>query len=171
MHRDGKLEEVLREARRFSLDILVISEARWNGFGEETVGDGYSLLYSGKPNEEDKHEYGVALLLNKSAKQCLLNWKPINERILTARFKTRARNVSIIQCYAPTEDTECEKKDHFYLQLDETLREIKRKDIVVLMGDLNAKVESQNSSLLVEMIMGKHGVGTMNDNGERFIET
>ncbi|KAG7307745.1 hypothetical protein JYU34_006321 [Plutella xylostella] len=169
MYRDGKLEEVLREARRYSLDILGISEARWNGFGEENVGDGYTLLYSGKPNEEDKHEYGVALLLNKSAKQCLLNWKPINERILTARFKTRARNVSIIQCYAPTEDTECEKKDHFYLQLDEILREIKRKDIVVLMGDLNAKVGSQNSSL--EMIMGKHGVGTMNDNGERFIET
>ena len=40
------------------------------------------------------------------------------------------------------------------------------KDVNIVMGDLNAKVGCCNSSL--EHIMGKHGVGEINENGERF---
>jgi hypothetical protein len=39
-----------------------------------------------------------------------MEWKPVSERILTAGFKTHIRNMTLIQCYAPTEATEKNKK-------------------------------------------------------------
>ncbi|XP_078617289.1 uncharacterized protein LOC144885281 [Branchiostoma floridae x Branchiostoma japonicum] len=44
----------------------------------------------------------------------------------------------------------------------------KKRDITILMGDMNAKVGSANSGN--EGVMGKHGVGTMNHNGELFVD-
>ena len=43
-----------------------------------------------------------------------------------------------------------------------------KNDITILMGDLNAKVGSDNTGY--ERMMGKHGLGMQNDNGERLCE-
>jgi hypothetical protein len=39
---------------------------------------------------------------------------PISEIIVTAGFKTHIQNVTLIQCYAPTEATEKNKKEYYY---------------------------------------------------------
>jgi len=49
-----------------------------------------------------------------------MEWTPISERITLARFKTKIRNVTIIQCYAPTETTDKDMREKFYQQLHET---------------------------------------------------
>lgn len=41
-----------------------------------------------------------------------------------------------------------------------------RKDIIMLMGDMNAKIGKDNKGY--ESIMGLHGLVTINENGERF---
>jgi exonuclease III len=68
---------------------------------------------------------------------CFLEWKPITESIITARFQGHAHNITIIQCYAPTEAAEIETKQSFYAQLQEVYNKIKKKDIAIVMGDLN----------------------------------
>ena len=45
---------------------------------------------------------------------------------------------------------------------------IPKRDLKILMGDLNAKVGSYNTDK--ELIMGRHGVGEENENGELFSE-
>ena len=40
------------------------------------------------------------------------------------------------------------------------------KDMTILIGDFNAKIGSDNTGY--EGIMGTHGLGQMNENGERF---
>ena len=42
------------------------------------------------------------------------------------------------------------------------------KDITILMGDFNAKIGMDNTGY--EDIMGTHGLGQMNENGERFAD-
>jgi exonuclease III len=59
--------------------------------------------------------------MNKDARRSLMKWLPISERIILACFKTKIRNLTVIQCYAPTEMTEKEKKEEFYQQLSETI--------------------------------------------------
>nr|KAG5691332.1 hypothetical protein BaRGS_014031 [Batillaria attramentaria] len=49
--------------------------------------------------------------LNK-AQRALIGWEPVNSRIITAKFITKKKDIklNIIQCYAPTNDAEEEKK-------------------------------------------------------------
>lgn len=127
----SKLHQVIQEMKTYKIEILGLSETRWNTFGETTV-DGVTFLFSGRPNENDNRQEGVGFLLSKSAKNSLLEWRPISERIILARFKTKVRNVSIIQCYAPTEVDDYENKEAFYSKLSETMRLIKKQDIILV---------------------------------------
>jgi hypothetical protein len=73
----------------------------------------------------------------------------------------------MIQCYAPTAAAEEAEKQHFYMQLNEILRKQNKRDIIILGGDLNAKVDQENEGL--EHIMGRHGLGERNENGQLFV--
>ena len=74
----------------------------------------------------------------------------------------------IVQCYAPTELTEKDKEEEFYQQLREILATVKKRDVIIAMGDMNAKVGSNNEGL--EHVIGRHGIGNMNEIGEKFSE-
>lgn len=165
---DSRLAQVEAEMLQYKLQILGLSEVRRNGFGELRTSRGLTLLYSGKEDENDTREHGVGFLLSDVARRGLLDWKPISDRIITARFYTRARKVSIVQCYAPTNNAAEELKDNFYSALNSTLKNIRKQDIVIVMGDLNAKVGTDNAGC--ERHMGKNGLGVRNENGERFLE-
>ena len=55
-------------------------------------------------------------------------WELVNSRIIAAKFTTKKKDIrlNIIQCYAPTNDVEKEKKDDFYQQLQAVLEEEQR---------------------------------------------
>ena len=67
-----------------------------------------------------------------------------------------------------TEQAITEEKDAFYETLENTLCNVKRSEITMVMGDLNAKVGADNKNF--EHTMERPGLGTMNENGERFAE-
>ena len=108
------------------------------------------------------------MILSKNARRSLVEWNPQSDRILLARFRTPARNICIVQCYAPTEVADMERKENFYEEFNRTLMKIHRGGTIMLMGDFNAKVGDKNEGC--ERIMGKHGMGTKNINGELFLE-
>lgn len=103
--------------------------------------EGIIFLYSGCKEEEYKDE--VDLLLSRAAKRSLTEQRSVSNRLIIARYKTKIRNVSIIQCYASIKTSEPEKKKEFYRLLRETSGKISKKDILIIMGDLNAKVAVQ----------------------------
>ncbi len=76
--------------------------------------------------------------------------------------------MTIIQCYAPTNDNDEDVKDKFYEQLQAVLEETPRHDMKVVMGDMNANIGNDNKKY--ERAMGREGCGTMNENVERLIE-
>nr|KAG5704048.1 hypothetical protein BaRGS_017552 [Batillaria attramentaria] len=98
----------------------------------------------------------------------MLDRSKVSPRILSARFNSKGRKVTILQCYAPTNVADEEEKENFYEQLQAILDKAPRRDLKILMGDLNAKVGTDNTDR--ELIMGKHGTGTQNENGELFTE-
>nr|KAG5711975.1 hypothetical protein BaRGS_026416 [Batillaria attramentaria] len=86
------------------------------------------------------------------------------ERIITARFESRFQKVSLVMCYAPTNTAEEEDKDNFYAQLQSVVDRTPRRDMLILMRDMNAKDGPDNTDR--EREMGRHGLGEMNENGE-----
>ncbi|CAH8431477.1 unnamed protein product [Heterobilharzia americana] len=107
-------------------------------------------------------------MMSSRASKALMQWEPISSRIMTARFNSKGRKVTIIQCYAPTNNAEQEKKEDFYRQLQSTLDKTSVGDIKILMGDMNAKLGGDNTGR--ELTMGREALGEMNENGELFAE-
>ncbi|CAC5415646.1 unnamed protein product [Mytilus coruscus] len=64
------------------------------------------------------HQAGVGMMLSSRAKKALIEWKPITERLMYARFHTSTIKISIITVYAPTNDATDETKESFIEQLD-----------------------------------------------------
>jgi len=140
----------------YKLAVMGVSEVRWNGSGRTETTNGNVFVYSGMPNVDDDHIRGVGILVNKNIRGAFLEWNPVSERIIRTRIQTKLRKMSIVQCYAPTENAELDEKEDFYTLLDKILLGIKRSDIIVMMEDFNAQVGNNNQD--IEHIMGRHGM-------------
>ena len=163
-----RMLQLENEFLRYNLDILGVSEARWLSSG--TVKTPFSntvFLYSGKDDAADKPA-SVGFLMTPRAHSCLISWEPISERLITARCRSKVRNITLIQCYGPTEKSSVNAKDDFYNLLAATYNKAPHGDTIV-MGDLNAKVGADRTTL--EHVLGNQDIGLCNDNGERFVHT
>ena len=98
----------------------------------------------------------------------MLGSKPFSDRLLSARFHSKYAKLTVIVCYAPTEDKEEEEKDSFYEELQKAVEETPAHDVLLILGNLNAKVGTNNEGK--EATMGRHGWGVMNNNGSRLID-
>ena len=163
LYQTGKLAQVLREFQNYRLDILGVCEARWTGRGQRTLISGHTILYSGR--SDDQHTEGVALIMSRKMEKTLIEWKPAGSRLLKASFNSKYTNLTVIVCYAPTEDAEEADKDAFYDQLQAVTDEVPTHNLLMVLGDLNARPGSNNTGR--DRVMGKYGIGTINDNGER----
>ena len=103
MSEPSKLAQVIKEMDGYKINILGLSEVRWTSSGEFTS-ENKTILFSGR--QDNIHREGVAFILDRASKNALVEWVPVNERLITARFMTPHAKVSIIQCYAPTNDHE-----------------------------------------------------------------
>ncbi|XP_032239018.2 craniofacial development protein 2-like [Nematostella vectensis] len=146
---------------RYNLDILGISECRWTGSGRQRTSDGSVILYSGN---DTTHTNGVALIVAKKYVNTLLEWEPISDRLLRARFDSKHCKLTIIQCYAPKNEADDEAKDDWYDHLTQVISRVPRHDMLLVIGDLNAKVGTDNTNY--ERAMGVYGCSTMNNNSE-----
>ena len=124
------------------------------------------MLHSGR--DDDQHQEGVDVILRKGMEKCLMEWKPINSRLMKIRMKGKHIDITVIQSHAPTNDNEEESKDAFYNQLQDELESTPRHEMKIMMGDLNAKVRSDNTNHV--RAKGKEGCDSMNNNGERLLE-
>lgn len=74
------------------------------------------MLYSGKDNANDIHEMGVGFVLTRAVTASLMEWEPVSAWIVTARFDSRWRNVSVVQCYAHIDTADHEAKEVFVIK-------------------------------------------------------
>ena len=66
---------------------------------------------------DNHHSRGVALITTKEVHKSFLEWKPVSERLLKARYNSAFAKLTTIVCYAPTDDPKEEEKVAFYEQL------------------------------------------------------
>ena len=138
LYETGKSAQVCQEMHRYNLKLLGLCETRWTGTGRTRLASRDTIIYSGQ-EEGQPYTHGVALLMTPEATRALLSWEPVSPRILTARFNSKGRRVTIIQCYAPTNMADIEDKVHFYEQTQSVINKVPARDMKILIGDLNAK--------------------------------
>ena len=84
MYSVGKTAQITREMARYGIGKLGIRECRWSGSGRIKTQTGETIVYSGR--DDGVHQSGVAIIMSKEVAQCLVNWRPINDRIIKARL-------------------------------------------------------------------------------------
>ena len=88
----------------------------------------------------------------------------INDRLMKLCIPlSRIRYLTIISAYALTLTSPDDAKEQFYEQFDQDIRSTPLSDKLVILGDFNARVKRDYSNW--EGVLGRHGVGKINDNG------
>ena len=168
MYSVGNTAKVVKEMQRYNLDILGISKCRWCGSGRLKGQTGEIILYSGR--DDNTHQSGVALVMTKQAAGCLESWMPVSDRIMIVRSATRFIKTTVVQVYAPTNEADEETKDSSYdlLQTRFVTDEIPRHDMIMMMGNWNAKIGATQEG--EDGVVGRHGLGDeRSENGVRFV--
>ena len=87
----------------------------------------------------------------------------INERLMKLRIpQSRIRYLTIISAYVRTLTSPDDVKEQFCEQFDQIIRSTPPSYKLVILGDFNARVGRDCSSW--EGVLGRHGVGKINDN-------
>ena len=147
---------------RVNVDILGITELKWTGMGEFNSDD-HCIYYCG---QESLRRNGVAIMVNKRVRNAVLGCNLKNERMISVRFQGKPFNMTVIQAYARTRNTEEAEVERFYEDLQDLLELTPQKDFLFIIGDWNAKVGSQETP----GIAGKFGLGVQNEAGQKLIE-
>ena len=137
----GKLEVVNQEMARVNIDILGISELKWTVMGEFNSDDHY-IYYCG---QESLRRNGVAILVNKRVPNAVLGCNLKNDRMISVRFQGQPFNITVIQVYAPTSNSEEAEVEQFCKDLQDLVELTTKKDVLFIIRDWNAK--SRKSSL------------------------
>ena len=87
--------------------------------------------------------------------------------MISVRFQGKPFNITVIQVYVPTSNTEEAEVEQFYEDLQDLLELTPKKDVLFIVGDWNAKVGSQETP----GVIGKFGLGIRNEAGQRLIES
>ena len=86
--------------------------------------------------------------------------------MISVRLQGKPFNITVIQVYAPSSNTEETEVEWFYEDLQDLLEIIPKKDLLYLIGDWNAKKLHQETP----GVTGKFGLGMQNEAGQRLIE-
>ena len=105
----GKLEVVKQEIARVNVDILGINKLKWTGMGEFNSDDHY-IYYCG---QESVRRNGVAIVVNKRVQNAVLGSNLRNDRMISVHFQGKPFNITLMQVYAPTSNTEEAEVEQF----------------------------------------------------------
>ena len=84
-------------------------------------------------------------MVNKRVQNAVLGCNLKNNRMISVRFQGKPFNITVIQVYAPTSNTEEAEVEWFYEDLKDILELTPKKVVLFIIGDWNAKVGSQET--------------------------
>ena len=103
--------------------------------------DDHYIYYCG---QESLRRNGVVIRVNKRVQNAVLGCNLKNHRMISVCFQDKPFNIIVIQVYALISNSEESEVEWFYEDLQDLLELTpKKKDVLFIIGDWNAKVRSQ----------------------------
>jgi endonuclease/exonuclease/phosphatase family metal-dependent hydrolase len=103
-------------------------------------------------------------MIARKMKESMLEYETMNDRMYKFRMKGRYRNFTIISVHAPMEEKEREKEES-YQCLEATYRKIQKCDLVIMMGDFNAKTGKEEYQ---KKTAGKYAIHDISNGTETY---
>ena len=173
-HGVGLALDVLSAYDRLGCDVIGLQKTRRSGHSAYSQ-VGYLVYCGGEcvgENGGKKGQGGVGLAVRTSITRAARPPEFISDRLLKVtllELRGRAKAVTFVVAYAPTETQNASNKHAFWTSLDRVVEEAPKHEQLFVLMDANARtgrrekgqVGSKNSKIL-----GASGRGTLNDNGE-----
>ena len=86
--------------------------------------------------------------------------------MISTCFQDKPFNITVIQVYAPIINAEEVEGEQFYEDLQDLLELIPKKNVLFIIEDWNAKVESQK----ISRVTGKYEIGVQNEAGQKLTD-
>ena len=102
--------------------------------------DEHYIYYCG---QESLRRNEVAIIVNKKVWNAVFGCNFKNDRMISVRFQGKPFNIMVTQVYALTSNAEEAEVERFYEDLQDLLEWTPKKDVLLIIGDWNAKVGSQ----------------------------
>ena len=118
-------------------------------------------MWAGIPRKKWSSHHGQQRVRN-----AVLGCNLKNDRLISDHFQGKPYNITVIQIYALTSNAEEAEVERFYEDPQDLLELTPKKDVLFIIEDWNAKVESQETPVLT----GKFGLGIQNETGQRLVE-
>ena len=112
---------------------------------------------------ELRHEKDVLFIIGAAAAAQRMK---LNGSMIFVCFQSNPFSITVIQVYATTSNAEEAEVEWFYEDVQHLLELKPKKDFLLIVGDWNAKVGSQETP----GVTGKFGLGMRNEAGQRLIE-
>ena len=137
--KQSKREIIIKQLKKYKIHIAALSETCMCDSGVKLVSD-YTMIYSGAPyDKKTRKTHGVAICLNPIAtkvwKDSGSEWVPINERIIKIRLYCAPIHITVIAVYSPINPKTklmSDESDKFYNDLQDTLKDISPKDMIII---------------------------------------
>ena len=97
-------------------------------------------------------------MVNRRVQNAVLGCNLKNDRMISVRFQGKPFSITVIHVYAPTSNPEEAEVERFYEDLQDLL-ELTPQNVLFIIGDWNAKVESQETP----GVTGEFGLGVWNE--------
>ena len=147
---NSKFSELAHLTEKFQVDATCLQEHRIYHPDEvlkyHPFSNGSTLITSSAEKASNNATIGgVGIYLSSFAYKSLLNVESISPRILIATFNGNPK-VSIVCCYSPTNCADEEIVQDFYNQLLDLIKQIPKHHVLLVCGDMNAKIGKDSCS-------------------------
>ena len=102
--------DIVQFMKKWKISVLGISDCRLKGNGTKQIQDNYVLTWSGVSMRE-RAIHGVAFVMQPDRAKKVLGTEFVSERRVKTGLKCKHNNETIIQIYAPCNDTYSEEEE------------------------------------------------------------
>ncbi|XP_047029965.1 uncharacterized protein LOC124637498 [Helicoverpa zea] len=159
--RGRELADVLKRRR---INVACLQETKWKGARAREIGEGYKFFYCGSDGKRN----GVGIVLDNRLKECVVDVKRMNDRLIAVKLIVDGKAINVISVYAPQSGCEESVKEKFWEDFDCLMMNVQDSEEVYVGGDFNGHVGRESHGY--ERVHGGRGFGTRNASGETLLQ-
>ncbi|XP_029633813.1 craniofacial development protein 2-like [Octopus sinensis] len=156
----GRLEELGANAESHGIDIIAVQEHRFyhpdNILKYHQVGSYQLVTSSASKNTVNSTVGGIGFLLSSKASDTLLSIESISPRIMVLEIDGNPKT-TLVCVYSPHNSSVADEIENFYATLRSTIEQVPLHNFLVIAGDLNARLGSDETKFTFNSKTNRNG--------------